>query len=85
MLLGWGIRRNLAKVNYHIHTDAIKENLIPDTLTEQQISTVYANEADLLNIALFGVTAQQWRNANPRLAGNMRDQANMHQLVCLQI
>jgi hypothetical protein len=81
--LGWDIRRNLAKVNYQIHTDAIKENLIPDTLTKQQISTVYATEADLLNIALFGVTAQQWRNENPTLAGNMRDHANMHQLVCL--
>lgn len=81
--LGWDIRRNLAKVNYQIHTDAIKENLIPDTLTKQQISTVYASEADLLNIALFGVTAQQWRNENPTLTGNMRDHANMHQLVCL--
>jgi len=81
--LGWDIRRNLAKVNYQIHTDAIKENLIPDTLTKQQINTVYATEADLLNIALFGITAQQWRNENPTLAGNMRDHANMHQLVCL--
>lgn len=81
--LGWDIRRNLAKVNYQIHTDAIKENLIPDTLTKQQINTVYATEADLLNIALFGVTAQQWRNENPTLTGNMRDHANMHQLVCL--
>ncbi|MET3124676.1 hypothetical protein AAKU67_004293 [Oxalobacteraceae bacterium GrIS 2.11] len=81
--LGWDIRRNLAKVNYQIHTDAIKENLIPDTLTKQQISAVYATEADLLNIALFGVTAQQWRDENPTLKGNMRDHANMHQLVCL--
>jgi len=81
--LGWDIRRNLAKVNYQIHTDAIKENLIPDTLTKQQINTVYATEADLLNIALFGITAQQWRNENPTLAGNMRDHANIHQLVCL--
>lgn len=81
--LGWDIRRNLAKVNYQIHTDAIKENLIPDTLTKQQISMVYATEADLLNIALFGVTAQHWRDENPTLQGNMRDHANMHQLVCL--
>ena len=81
--LGWDIRRNLAKVNYHIHTDAIKENLIPDTLSQQQISYVYASEADLLNVALFGVTAKQWREANPTLTGNIRDHANVHQLVCL--
>ncbi len=81
--LGWDIRRNLAKVNYLIHTDAIKENLIPETLTSQQISLVYASEADLLNMALFGVTARQWRDANPDLKGNIRDHANIHQLVCL--
>lgn len=81
--LGWDIRRNLVKVNYLIHTDAIKENLIPDTLTMQQISNVYANEADLLNVALFGVTAKQWRDGNPKLKGNIRDHANVHQLVCL--
>jgi len=81
--LGWDIRRNLAKVNYLIHTDAIKENLVPDTLSKQQISTVYASEADLLNVALFGVTAKQWRELNPTLKGNMRDHANIHQLVCL--
>jgi hypothetical protein len=81
--LGWDIRRNLAKVNYLIHTDAIKENLIPDTLTSKQINAVYASEADLLNIALFGVTAKQWRDANPDEKGNMRDHANIHQLVCL--
>lgn len=81
--LGWDIRRNLAKVNYLIHTDAIKENLIPDTLTPQQINFVYANEADLLNVALFGITATEWREANPSLQGNMRDHANVHQLVCL--
>ena len=81
--LGWDIRRNLAKVNYFIHTDAIKENLIPDTLTPQQINFVYASEADLLNVALFGVTAKQWRDANPEQKGNMRDHANVHQLVCL--
>jgi len=81
--LGWDIRRNLAKVNYLIHTDAIKQNLIPDSLTPQQISHVYADEADLLNMALFGVTARQWREQNPALSGNMRDHANVHQLVCL--
>ena len=81
--LGWDIRRNLAKVNYLIHTDAIKENLIPVTLTPQQINFVYASEADLLNVALFGVTAKQWRDTNPDLKGNMRDHANVHQLVCL--
>ncbi len=81
--LGWDIRRNLAKVNYLIHTDAIKQNLIPDTLTPAQISHIYADEADLLNMALFGVTARQWREQNPGLKGNMRDHANVHQLVCL--
>ena len=81
--LGWDIRRNLAKVNYLIHTDAIKENLIPDSLTQQQIEFVYASEADVLNVALFGVTAKQWRDENPPLTGNMRDHANVHQLVCL--
>ena len=81
--LGWDIRRNLAKVNYLIHTDAIKENLIPDTLTPKQINAVYASEADLLNVALFGVTAKQWRGANPEAKGNMRDHANVHQLICL--
>jgi len=81
--LGWDIKRNLAKVNYFIHTDAIKENLIPDSLTPQQINFVYSSEADLLNIALFGITAKQWREANPELGGNMRDHANVHQLVCL--
>lgn len=81
--LGWDIRRNLAKVNYLIHTDAIRENLIPDTLTKQQTSQVYASEADLLNVALFGVTAREWRDANPALKGNIRDHANVHQLVCL--
>ena len=81
--LGWDIRRNLAKVNYLIHTDAIKENLIPDTLSAQQVNFVYASEADLLNVALFGVTAKQWRELNPEQKGNMRDHANVHQLVCL--
>jgi len=81
--LGWDIRRNLAKVNYLIHTDAIKQNLIPDAITSAQISHIYADEADLLNVALFGVTARQWRDQYSDLKGNMRDHANVHQLVCL--
>ena len=82
-LLGWDIRRNLTKINYRIHTDAIKENLIPATLNKQQISHVYASEADILNMALFGKTAAQWRAENPDEVGNIRDFANVSQLVCL--
>ncbi|HVI41261.1 MAG TPA: KilA-N domain-containing protein, partial [Anaerovoracaceae bacterium] len=81
--LGWDIKRNLAKINYRIHTDAIKENLIPPQLTPQQINYVYATEADVLNVALFGMTAKQWRDTNPALKGNIRDYANVSQLVCL--
>jgi hypothetical protein len=81
--LGWDIKRNLAKINYRIHTDAIKTNLIPPELSTRQISLVYANEADVLNMALFGMTAKQWREANPDLKGNLRDYANVSQLVCL--
>lgn len=81
--LGWDIRRNLAKINYRIHTDAIKENLIPPELTNQQISFVYAAEADILNMALFGMTAKQWRETHPEKKGNLRDFANVSQLVCL--
>ena len=81
--LGWDIRRNLAKLNYHIHTDAIREHLIPPELRPEQISLVYASEADLLNMALFGKTAAQWRKANPGEKGNIRDQATSAQLVCL--
>lgn len=81
--LGWDIKRNLAKINYRIHTDAIKENLIPPQLTPQQINQVYASEADVLNVALFGITAKQWRDANSELKGNIRDYANVSQLVCL--
>jgi hypothetical protein len=81
--LGWDIRRNLAKINYRIHTDAIKENLIPPELTAQQINLVYASEADVLNMALFGLTARQWRDSHPRDKGNIRDYANVSQLVCL--
>ena len=81
--LDWNLQRTLSKVNYHIHTDAIKENLIPDQLTKQQINSIYANEADLLNMALFGVTAHEWRNLNPDKDGNLRDYANLVQLVVL--
>ncbi len=81
--LGWDIRRNLTKINYRIHTDAIKANLIPPQLTPQQINLIYANEADLLNMALFGKTAKQWRDENPGSKGNIRDEANASQLVCL--
>ena len=80
--LGWDIKRNLAKINYRIHTDAIKENLIPPQLTPQ-VNQVYANEADVLNVTLFGMSAKQWRDANPELKGNIRDYANVSQLVCL--
>ncbi len=81
--LEWNLQRTLAKVNYHIHTDAIKENLIPPELNKQQISYIYANEADMLNVALFGITAAEWRNANPNKEGNIRDYANIEQLVVL--
>jgi KilA-N domain len=81
--LGWSIQRTLAKVNYRIHTDAIKENIIPKLLTPQDAAAVYASEADLLNMALFGQTAQQWRRANPAADGNIRDHATIEQLVVL--
>ncbi len=81
--LGWDIRRNLAKINYRIHTDAIKENLIPPELTPHQINLIYASEADVLNMALFGMTAKQWRDSHPNDKGNIRDYANVSQLVCL--
>jgi hypothetical protein len=81
--LEWSFQRTLAKINYRIHTDAIKERLIPPQLTKAQIVTVYASEADLLNVALFGMTAAQWRQANPQLPGNMRDVATLEQLVVL--
>ena len=81
--LGWDVKRQLTKINYRIHTNAVKENLIPPTLTQQQTSRVYATEADLLNMALFGLTAKQWRDKNADKEGNMRDYANVSQLVCL--
>ena len=78
----WSVRRELAKTNYRIHTDSIKENIVP-TLTENQKLYVYANEADILNVALFGMTAKEWKDKNPTLEGNMRDYANILQLVIL--
>ncbi|HEY3370485.1 MAG TPA: KilA-N domain-containing protein [Prolixibacteraceae bacterium] len=81
--LGWSAKCELSKINYHIHTDAIKQNLIPCELTPQQISYVYANEADVLNVALFGVTAKQWRDVNSDLKGNIRDYATINELICL--
>ncbi|MDD4970222.1 MAG: KilA-N domain-containing protein [Paludibacter sp.] len=81
--LNWNFQRTLAKVNYHIHTDAIKENLIPAELTKNQISFIYANEADILNMAMFGKTAQQWRTENPNVEGNIRDMSTIEQLVVL--
>ena len=81
--LGWNFQRTLAKVNYKIHTDAIKDRLIPPRVTKSQATVIYATEADLLNVALFGITAAQWRQANPNQAGNMRDAATLEQLVVL--
>lgn len=82
-LLGWSAKRELAKINYHIHTDAIKQNLIPQELTPAQKSFVYADEADMLNVAMFGKTAREWREENPDLKGNIRDYATINQLICL--
>ena len=80
---GWTAKRELAKLNYHIHTDAIKRNLIPEELSPVKTSIIYANEADVLNVALFGITAKQWRDANPDLDGNIRDFATINELICL--
>jgi hypothetical protein len=82
-LLGWSAKRELAKINYHIHTDAVKQNLIPKELTPKQASAIYANEADVLNIALFGKTAKEWREKNPSKNGNIRDYASINELICL--
>ena len=81
--LEWNLQRTLSKVNYHIHTDAIKEKLIPSIISSKQASLTYATEADLLNVALFGITAAAWRDANPTLEGNIRDHATIEQLVVL--
>jgi len=81
--IGWSAKRELSKINYHIHTDAIKQNLIPIELTSIQTSIVYATEAEVLNMALFGKTAKQWREVNPQLKGNIRDYASINELICL--
>ncbi len=83
LTLGWNLNREIAKLNYRIHTDAIKDNLIPPELTPAQIAYTYADEADILNVALFGQTAKQWKNANPRKKGNMRDETTLQQLLVL--
>ena len=81
--LGWNAKRELSKINYRIHTDAIKQNLIPTQLTKEQINYIYAEEADVLNMALFSMTAKQWKNKNPNLDGNIRDYATINELICL--
>jgi len=81
--LGWSAKRELAKINYHIHTDAVKQNLIPSKITHKQASAIYADEADVLNIALFGKTAKEWRRENPNEKGNIRDYASINELICL--
>ncbi|MBR0047198.1 MAG: KilA-N domain-containing protein [Bacteroidaceae bacterium] len=82
-LLGWTAKRELSKINYRIHTDAIKHHLIPEEVTPLQASIIYAEEADVLNVAMFGMTAKQWRDANPTLQGNIRDYATINELICL--
>ena len=81
--LGWNAKRELSKINYRIHTDAIKRNLIPSKLTKEQTNIVYAEEADVLNMALFGITAKKWKNENPDKTGNIRDYASIDELICL--
>lgn len=81
--IGWTAKRELSKINYRIHTDAIKSNLIPAEVTAAQASIIYAEEADVLNVAMFGMTAKQWREANPELKGNIRDYATINELICL--
>jgi len=81
--IGWSAKRELAKINYHIHTSAISRNLIPKELSKEQINFIYASEADVLNMALFGMTAKEWRDTNPDLKGNMRDYATINELICL--
>ena len=82
-MLGWTAKRELSKINYRIHTDAIKSHLIPEEVTREQANIIYAEEADVLNVAMFGMTAKQWREANPELKGNIRDYATINELICL--
>lgn len=81
--IGWTAKRELSKINYHIHTFAVRKSLIPKKVSSYQMNTIYANEADVINVALFGITAKQWREENPELAGNIRDYASINQLICL--
>ncbi len=81
--LGWNLQRTLSKINYRIHTDAIKDTLIPPAVSGGRVALVYANEADILNVALFGMTAKEWRDQNPKTDGNIRDHASLNQLVVL--
>lgn len=81
--IGWSAKRELAKINYHIHTNAVGRHLIPHKLTPEQVSVIFASEADVLNVALFGITAKQWRDTNPDLDGNIRDYASINELICL--
>ncbi len=81
--LGWSAKRELSKINYRIHTDAIKTHLLPAEITREQASYVYADEADVLNVAMFGKTARRWREENPDLKGNIRDYATINELICL--
>ena len=81
--LNWSAKRELSKINYRIHTEAIKHNLIPKELTKEQINKIYAEEADVLNVALFGMTAKEWKIKNPNSEGNIRDYANINELICL--
>ena len=83
MQIGWSAKRELSKINYRIHTDAIKRNIIPEEVTPQQASIIYAHEADVLNVAMFGMTAREWRDANPEKKGNIRDYATINELICL--
>lgn len=82
-MIGWSAKRELSKINYRIHTDAIKANLIPAEVTREQTAIKYAEEADVLNVAMFGMTAKQWRDANPDKKGNIRDYASINELICL--
>ena len=81
--IGWSVKRELSKINYRIHTGAVKQNLIPAEVTPAQANIIYASEADVLNVALFGLTARQWRDAHPDLKGNIRDYATVNELICL--
>ena len=81
--LGWTAKRELSKINYRIHTDAIKQNLIPVEVTAKQANIIYADEADMLNVAMFGMTAKMWRDQHPELKGNIRDYASINELICL--